>query len=215
MENTSDKVTLWTRQRFESLEELKEEGSIRIKRVHLEEKFEEITEYIALLYKWFVDAAENMVPKPKCVEFPVWCSISQENMLRPTDKEIVYVLQVDKSEIVYFDGAKWDYVLNHHYVPKDKNDEYEYEKELERKGFSDSFSFMDDKTAHFYPNERKKVMDSWHRVFETDQWDIFRIQANIWEIRPEMIKDILYSQENESIAAAVEEYKSKYLTCKI
>ena len=28
------------------------------------------------------------------------------------------------------------------------------------------------------------------RVFETDQWDPFRIQANIWEIRPEY-KDIL------------------------
>jgi len=34
-------------------------------------------------------------------------------------------------------------------------------------------------------------MDSWARVFEIDKWDIFRIQANIWEISPEMIKDIL------------------------
>jgi hypothetical protein len=212
MDNKSDKVTLWTRQRFESLKELEEEGTIRIKKTHLEEKFEEITDYIASLYKWFVDAAEKMVPKPEDVEFPVWCSISQENMLRPTEDEIVYVLEVDKSEIIYFDGAKWDYVLNHHYVPNNKNDEYEYAKELENKGFPDSFSFMDEKTAHFYPQERKKVMDSWHRVFETDQWDIFRIQANIWEIRPEMIRDVLYSPDNANIKAYVEEYKSKYLT---
>ena len=212
MDNKSDKVTLWTRQRFESLKELEEEGTIRIKKTHLEEKFEEITDYIASLYKWFVDAAEKMVPKPEDVEFPVWCSISQENMLRPTEDEIVYVLEVDKSGIIYFDGAKWDYVLNHHYVPRDEKDELEYEKELERKGFPDSFSFMDEKTAHFYPLERKKVMDSWHRVFETDQWDIFRIQANIWEIRPEMIRDVLYSPDNANIKAYVEEYKSKYLT---
>ena len=71
---------------------------------------------------------------------------------------------------------------------------------------------MDEKTAHFYPQERKKVMDSWHRVFKTDQWDIFRIQANIWEIRPEMIRDVLYSPDNANIKAYVEEYKSKYLT---
>jgi hypothetical protein len=34
-------------------------------------------------------------------------------------------------------------------------------------------------------------MESWVRVFDIDKWDIFRIQANIWEIRPEMVKDIL------------------------
>jgi len=86
---------------------------------------------------------------------------------------------------------KWDYVLNHHYVPKDEKDAEEYLKDLERKGFKNSYSFINEKTAHFYPQERKRVMDSWARVFEIDEWDIFRIQANIWEIRPEMIKDIL------------------------
>ncbi len=34
-------------------------------------------------------------------------------------------------------------------------------------------------------------MDSWAKVFDIDKWDIFRIQANIWEISPEMMKDIL------------------------
>ncbi len=192
MDNKSDKVTLWTRQHIDSLKELEAEGVIRTKREHLQEKFEEITDYIVYLYKWFVNAAEKMVPKSVDIEFPVWCSISEENMLRPTEDQVVYVLEVDKSDIIYFDGMKWDYVLNHHYIPKDEEDADEYARELESKGFSNSFSFISEKTAHFYPEERKKVMDSWHRVFETDQWDIFRIQANIWEIRPEMIKEILY-----------------------
>ncbi len=192
MESISDKVTLWTRQHKKSLEELQNNNVIRIKRKHLEEKFDEITDYVVYLYKWFVDAAAKKVSKPKEVEFPVWCSISEENMLRPTVDEVVYVLEVDKSEIIYFDGMKWDYVLNHHYIPKDERDAAEYAKDLESKGFDNSFSFINEKTAHFYPAERKKVMDSWHRIFEIDKWDIFRVQANIWEIRPEMIKDILY-----------------------
>jgi len=192
MENISDKVTLWTRQHKKSLEELQNNNVIRIKRKHLEEKFDEITDYVVYLYKWFVDAAAKKVSKPEEVEFPVWCSISEENMLRPTVDEVVYVLEVDKSEIIYFDGMKWDYVLNHHYIPKDERDAAEYAKDLESKGFDNSFSFINEKTAHFYPAERKKVMDSWHRIFEIDKWDIFRVQANIWEIRPEMIKDILY-----------------------
>lgn len=192
MENKSDKVTLWTRQHKKSLEELQNNGVIRIKRKHLEEKFDEITNYIVNLYKWFVDAAVKRVPKPEEVEFPIWCSVSEENMLRPTVDEVVYVLEVDKSDIIYFDGMKWDYVLNHHYIPKDEKDAEEYVKDLESKGFDNSFSFINEKTAHFYPAERKKVMNSWYRIFEIEKWDIFRVQANIWEIKPEMIKDILY-----------------------
>lgn len=196
MESSAEKVMLWTRQHKKSLEELQNNGVIRISRKHLEEKFEEITNYIAYLYKWFVNAAEKTVQKPKGVEFPIWCSVSEENMLMPTADQVVYVLEVDKKEIVYFDGMKWDYVLNHHYIPRDEKDAEEYAKELESKGFDNSFSFLDERTSHLYPEERKKVMDSWHRIFEIEKWDVFRVQANIWEIRPEMIKDILYYGKN-------------------
>jgi hypothetical protein len=190
----SNKVKLWTRQSIKSLDELKRDCVIRIKREHLEEKFEEITDHIINLYSWFVKQAEKMVSKPAEVEFPIWCSISEENMLRQIAGQVIYVLEVDKSEIIYFDGTKWDYVLNHHYLPKNKKDEENYEKDMSKKGFKNTFSFIDGKTAHFYPLEKKRVVDSWMGVFEIDSWDIFKVQANIWEIRPEMIKDILYEK---------------------
>lgn len=187
-----NKVKLWTRQDIKSLEDLKQNGVVRIKREHLEEKFEEISDYVINLYSWFVNVGKEMVAKPHEVEFPVWCSISEESMLRQIEGQVIYELEVDRSEIIYFDGMKWDYVLNHHYLPKDKKDEEDYKKDMKRKGFENTFSFIDGKTSQFYPLEKKRVMDSWVRVFETDSWDIFRIQANIWEIRPEMIKNILY-----------------------
>lgn len=195
--NLTNKIKLWTRQNIKSVDELKSNGVIRISKENLEEKYDVISDHVIYLYKWFVNAAKEIVPIPKGVEFPIWCSISEEYMLRPTIDEVVYVLEVDKSEIIYFDGMKWDYVLNHHYIPKDHNDAMEYAKDIENKGFKNSFSFIDEKTAHFYPEERKKVMDSWMRIFEIDQWDIFRIQANIWEIRPEMIKDVLYLKKGD------------------
>jgi len=190
-DNSSSKVRLWTRQSRKSMRELKENGVIRITKENLEEKYETISDYIIYLYKWFVNAAKEMVPVPDGVEFPVWCSISEEYMLRPTDDEMVYVLEVDKSEIIYFDGMKWDYVLNHHYVPKDDADFLSYQKHIEDMGFKHAYSFFDEKTAHFHMEEKNRIMDSWMRIFETDQWDIFRIQANIWEIRPDMIVDII------------------------
>jgi len=185
------KVTLWTRQDIKSLDQLNRTGHIRIDRTHLIEKFDIISEYIIKLYRWFVQAADKRVPKPEGVEFPIWCSISEENMLRPTEDTVVYVLEVDASQVIYFDGTKWDHVLNHLYIPKDAADEAAYKKEMERRGHKNLFSFVDESTAHFYPLERKQVMDSWVRIFEIDTWDIFRVQANIWEIRPEMIKEIL------------------------
>ncbi len=191
-----EKIKLWTRQDIRSLEQLKESGIIRIKESHLREKFEEISDYILELYIWFNNEAEKKVPKPSGVEFPVWCSISEENMLRPTPDNVVYVLEVEKSKIVYFDGAKWDYVLNHLYIAKDKEDQDKYNRELEEKGYKHGFSFIDKRTTHFYPVERKKVMDSWLRVFEIDDWNIFNVQANIWEIQEDMVKEIIYYKED-------------------
>ena len=193
-EKSTGKVTLWTRQDIRSLDELNANGVIRITRRHLDEKFDVIAEYIIGVYSWFVKAAEERVPKPEKVEFPIWCSISEKNMLQPTENTVVYVLEVNESEIVYFDSIKWDYVLNHLYIPKDAADEEAYRKEMESRGHRDIFSFVESSTSHFYPQERKRVMDSWVRIFEIDDWNIFRVQANIWEIRPEMIKDILYEQ---------------------
>lgn len=191
---TSDmkKVTLWTRQDIKSLDEIKKNGRYRVKREYIEGQFEDIAEYYIKLYKWFVDKASKMVPKADGVEFPVWCSISEENMLKPIENTVVYVLEVDESEVIYFDGRKWDYVLNHLYIPKDEEDERNYMADIEGKGLKDSFSFIEGKYANFYPLEKKRVMESWMRVFEIKDWNIFNVQANIWEIREDMIKDILY-----------------------
>lgn len=186
-----EKVTLWTRQDARSLEEYRQGRPIRIYGSHLQVKFEEVSEYVIRLYRWFVKQAELRVPKPEGVEFPVWCSVSDKNMLPPSEGTIGYVLEVDPDEIIYFDGTKWDYVLNHLYLPKDKEDEDQYLAELASRGHKDRFSFFDSATSHLYPAERRQVMDSWVRIFEIDQWDIYRVQANIWEIRPEMVKEII------------------------
>lgn len=184
-------VTLWTRQDVKSLEMLENEGRIRISRKHLEEKFEDITDYVVPLYEWFNQEAQKRVPRPEGVAFPLWCAISEENMLRPVAGQVVYELEVDPSEIVYFDGQKWDYVLNHHYVAKDPSDALAYQEDLANKGIDNAFSLIDSKIAHLYPLERQRIIDSWVRVFEIEDWNIFNVQANIWEIRREMVKKII------------------------
>ena len=187
-----EKVTLWTRQDIRSLKILEETNVFTTKREFIEESYGDIADHFIELYKWFVGAAEKKVPRPKGVEFPTWCSIAYENMYRPIEGTVCYVLEVPKSEIIYFDGGKWDYVLNHTYLPKDEEDHKKYIKEMEFKGFKNIFSIYDGKFTSFYPEEKQRIIDSWHRVFEIENWNIFSVQANIWEIRPEMIKDIMH-----------------------
>lgn len=195
LSNQVNKVTLFTRQDIKSLEDIKVSGVHRIKRKYIEEQFDDIAEYYIYLYKWFVDKASKKVPKPEDVEFPIWCAISKKNMLRPIENTVVYILEVDESEVIYFDGQKWDLVLNHLYIPKDERDRELYIKEIEEKGLDNIFSFVDGKYSHFYPLEKKRVMDSWMRIFEIENWNVFNVQANIWEIREDMIKEIIYYKE--------------------
>ncbi len=192
LERDFKKVTLWTRQNIKSLDEIKEKGRYKVERKYIEQQFEDIAGHYIKLYEWFVNKASKIITKPDDVEFPVWCSISEENMLKPIEDTVVYVLEVEESEVIYFDGRKWDYVLNHLYIPKDIEDEKVYIADMERKGFKDLFSFIDGKYSSFYPLEKKRIMDSWIRVFEIDEWNIFNVQANIWDIRKDMIRDILY-----------------------
>lgn len=192
MEKDNKKITLWTRQSIKSLDELKSQGVIRINRKHMEEKFDVLADYFIKLYHWFVEEGSKRAPKPKEVELPIWCAISKESMLKSTEDTVIYVIEVDESEVIYFDGVKWDYVLNHLYLPKDAEDDAAYKKEMERKGHRNLSSLLNEKTAHFYPREIKQIKDSWVRIFQIDEWDVFRVQANIWEIRSDMVKDILY-----------------------
>ncbi len=183
-------VTLWTRQDEKSLRQLEKNGVIHNKREYIEAQYEDIADHFIKLYRWFVEAASRRVPKPENVEFPIWCSVSLANMLRPSEGTVCYELELPRDKVIYFDGAKWDYVLNHIYIPKDDQDQREYVEDLKRKGFKDEFNLYEGRYAHLYPLERKRIIDSWERIFEIDRWNEFVVQGNIWEIRPENIKKI-------------------------
>ncbi|WP_313345870.1 DUF3841 domain-containing protein [Sedimentibacter sp.] len=190
----SSKNTIWTRQNIKSLDDLKNNGVYRVKRQYIEEQFRDIAPFYINLYKWFVHAARSRVNIPEGIEFPIWCSVSREGMLSPIENTIAYEIEVDKSDIIYFDGNKWDHVLNHWYIPKDKNDAEAYAERMRRLGLEETTSFIEGKYANFYLMEKKIVLDSWYRIFDIDNWNMYTTQANIWEIRPDMVKNIYYSK---------------------
>ena len=184
-------VRLWTRQDKRSLDLIKKEGRYIVKEDYIREQFGDIAYHYIKLYKWFTRTASKRVEKPDDVNFPIWCAIDKKSMYVPTETTLVYEIEVNKEEIIYFDGRKWDFVLNHHYVPKDKKDQEAYEAHLKNLNLIDGYSFFEGKYANFYPLEKRKIMDSWIRIFDIEDWNIFGVQANIWELREDMIKDII------------------------
>lgn len=148
---TDEKTILWTRQDERSLLDLEKNGVFRNKEKYIQANYGDISYHFISAYKWFTNEASKRVAKPEGVEFPIWCSISEDSMLRPTEGSVCYKIEIPNKDIIYFDGGKWDYVLNHIYIPKDDADQEDYIKDLKEKGFKDQFNFIEGKTAHFYP----------------------------------------------------------------
>ena len=107
------------------------------------------------------------------------------------ENEIIYVLEVPDEEIIYFNSFKWDYIINYHYVPKNKEDLEKYIREMEAKGFSNTYEFLVGRYAGKFPLEERKIKDSWYRIFDIEEWNSREIQANLWEIKKEWVKCIL------------------------
>ncbi len=195
-----EKVRLWTRQNQKFLEVLEKEGAFYSKKQYIVQKNDTLAGYYIELYDWFVKHAQQLVPKPEKAEYPIWCSVSDEYMLRGVPGDVLVELCVDRDKVVYFDSLRWDLVLNHTYIPKDEADAERFAESIRTRGIKNSFSFLSDYYKRFYPDVVKEVMQSWDRVFEIDleQSDKFSTQANIWEIRPEDIVSITEYKAEES-----------------
>ena len=188
-------VRLYTRQNDKTLYQLERDGRLINQRVYVELHFGDIAPLFMESYDWFTKEAAKRVPKPDDVKAPLWCSISAENCLKPIPGTVVYVLEVPEDQVIYFDDVKWDYVLNRIYLPKDKEDEQAYLKHLEEMGITNRFSFFDGPYKGMYPEEEARIKESWKRIFEIDDWTIFNVCGNLWEIKKAWVKQIVHPGE--------------------
>ena len=111
--------------------------------------------------------------------------------MKPEKNEVVYILEVPDEEVIYFSSLKWDYILNYHYVPENEKDLERYTKEIEAKGFANTYEFLVGRYAGKYPTEEWEIRESWSRVFDIPKWNPLEVQANLWEIKKEWVKKIL------------------------
>lgn len=186
-----DTVRLYTRQNDKTLTQLERDGRIINQRSYVRMHFGDMAQHYLDSYDWFTAEAAKRVPKPDDVTASIWCSISAQNCLKPINGTVVYVLDVPKDQVIYFDEAKWDYVLNRIYIPADEDDRAAYKKHLNALGVQNGFEFFQGRYKGMYPREEERIRESWKRVFDIDNWTIFNVCGNIWEIRREWVQQIV------------------------
>lgn len=184
-------VTLYTRQNDKTLAQLERDGRIINERLYVRLHFGDCADLFLESYEWFAREASKRVPRPDDGRLSIWCSISRENCLKAIKGTVVYVLEVPKDQVIYFDEAKWDHVLNRIYIPESPEDAAAYKAHLKKLGVTDGFQFFQGRYAGMYPEEVERIRESWKRVFTIDHWGIFNVCGNIWEIRKEWVKRIV------------------------
>ncbi|WP_455540124.1 DUF3841 domain-containing protein [Terrisporobacter sp.] len=199
-------IRLYTRQNDKTLSQLNKNGRIINNKIYVRLHFGDIADFFLESYDWYTKEASKLLTKPEDTELPIWCSISEKNCLKPISETVVYILDVPKDKVLYFNDQKWDYVLNRLYLPKDEKDKIEYENHINSLGISekkltliDSYQFMIGKFKGMFPEEERKIRESWKRTFDiddTDNLDIFSICGNLWEIKKEWVKHIVYPGED-------------------
>lgn len=186
-----EKVTLFTRQHHDAKKILEKNGVFRMKPEWIMRKYGDISDHYMKSYDWLTHASAKRVPKPAGVTYPIWCNISEDYMLRAAPGESIFKLSINKDRIIYFESAKWDLVLNQMYIPIDAEDRKAFQEELHKRGIANEFVLFSRDVARFHPDLINRVRTSWDRVFSIQDWNIFNVQANIWEFRAEDVQEIL------------------------
>lgn len=184
-------VNLYTRQHENSLFELERKGLITNNKIYVKLHLMDTAPFFLERYDLFVKMAEERIPRRDGDDYPIWCSVSKYNCLKPINKQVVYALRVPKDEVIYFDGAKWDLVLNNQYIPKDEEDKKAFRNLLKSYGLKHTFDIFDRKYTGAFDDVKEKILNSWERIFDIEDRSIFKVQANLWRIEKDWVKKII------------------------
>lgn len=187
----SGSAVLWTRQVAAVLDEIEKTGVYRVKKEYIEAKNDTIADYYLKLYAWYTREARNYIALPTEVNYPVWLSVDESVMLQPVEDTVIFRLEVPEKEYILCNFDAWGYVVNYWYVPTDDADAERHRAEIARYGLKSDDELILTGKGNFYPLLKRKLLDSWKRVFTmTPADDITGIVATTWEIKKEWIREV-------------------------
>ena len=185
-----DTVTLWTRQVLQVLEEIQETGRYIVKEEYVRTKNDTISDYYIELYRWYTKEARKHIQIEEKLEYPIWLSVDESVMLQPVEDTVILKVEVPREEMVYCNMTAWGFRVNYWYIPFDAEDEKKHNDEIKRYGIANETDLTTTDKGNFYPVLKRKILESWERVFTLPPKDIEDTVATTWQIKKEWIKEV-------------------------
>lgn len=185
MADRCSSIRLYTAQADAVMLELAKNGFCRCREEYVSRKYAESAKGFLTAYRWLAQNAVRFVPRPEGAELMYWAFIDKNYV---TMSDNVLTLDVPSENVLLFDYAKWNRILQLNYIGTSPADETRFSKELSLRGIN-AYTAM---TTDFYPDIKQRVTESWQRLFDdvndfsSRQGDDARPkQAALWEIRTE------------------------------
>lgn len=183
-----EKITVWTKQHENVLEELKRTGRYIAKREYIVMDLQEHADLVLEVYEWLVRNSPDAENRPEDVRFPVWVSLSKESTMMVEKGAVILELALDAAMVTPVNIAKWGTILNYNYIPSDERDAKRHCKLLADYGISDAKAYM----SQFYPQIKREIIGSWSRLFDAEiQVGSEASYGNIWEVRREWVTKVI------------------------
>lgn len=158
-----DKITVWTKQNENVVKELEETGRYTAKKEYILKDLDKHSYLVLEVYDWLVKNTPNSSQKPCDAEYPIWVSLTREATMLPSAGTIILELKIDQYLLTIVNIDKWGAILNYSYIPADEQDYNNHRQLLEQYGVSsDTKAYM----SQFYPRIKRKIIDSWSRLFD-------------------------------------------------
>lgn len=181
--------TVWTRQ-DPAVADVLEKGEVYTARESfIRKKNGSISDYYIGLYRWLTDKCRDIMAVPKSEVFPIWLSMHEEYRLRPVENTAVLKLNIPKKYIKVFSEYAWGYRVNYMYMPYDKKDSDEFNRELSRYNIASESSLITGNEGNYYPLLKRKIIKSWDRIFAIPPLGPEDELGICFELRPEWLAE--------------------------
>ncbi|MDO4787847.1 MAG: DUF3841 domain-containing protein [Johnsonella sp.] len=178
-------LVMYTAQTKQVLETLQREGVNYVKKAYIAEKYKESAWIFQTAYGFFVSEAEKYLKRPPRAESPIWMFYDKRYAAVSRDCARIK-LRVPKEEVILFDLRTWTKILNMKLIGT-KEEEESFEEECRRQGIANEADIL---RTGFYPLPKRKILESWKRLFTEAPPPDDYIQGAAWKLEAGWIMEI-------------------------
>ena len=178
-------VLLYTAQQPVVLEALERDGVSRVRREYIDKKYGDTAWSFQEAYAFFRREMAQRIPRPEGAESPIWL-FCDSRWTFASPGSVMMTFRIPEELLLFFDQRVWNRILNLEYLGRDAADEARFAREIAGMGVSDVTKLF---ANAFYPMQKRKVQESWKRLFSTGDCEETNREAAAWELKKEWLVD--------------------------